>query len=64
MLWSWAVYRPDAGYLGRIVVPQEPANCAFGDADRHRDPGHSSTGATHKADHRHDQADGDENVHP
>lgn len=28
------VYRPDAGYLGRIVVPQEPANCAFGDADR------------------------------
>ncbi len=28
------VYRPDAGYLGRIVVPQEPANCAFGDPDR------------------------------
>ncbi|MBE2253273.1 MAG: SMP-30/gluconolactonase/LRE family protein [Myxococcus sp.] len=28
------VYRPDAGYLGRIVVPQTPANCAFGDADR------------------------------
>lgn len=28
------VYRPDAGYLGRIAVAQEPANCAFGDADR------------------------------
>ena len=28
------VYRPDAGYLGRVIVPQEPANCAFGDADR------------------------------
>jgi gluconolactonase len=27
------VYRPDAGYLGRIQVAQEPANCAFGDAD-------------------------------
>ncbi len=27
------VYRPDAGYVGRIVMPQEPANCAFGDAD-------------------------------
>lgn len=28
------VYRPDAGYLGRVVVAEEPANCAFGDADR------------------------------
>lgn len=28
------VYRPDAGFLGRILVPQVPANCAFGDADR------------------------------
>lgn len=27
------VYRPDAGYLGRIQLAQEPANCAFGDAD-------------------------------
>ena len=27
------VYRPDAGYLGTIAVPQEPANCAFGGAD-------------------------------
>lgn len=27
------VYRPDAGYLGRITVGQEPSNCAFGDAD-------------------------------
>lgn len=27
------VYRPDAGYLGRIQVAQEPANCAFGDPD-------------------------------
>jgi gluconolactonase len=28
------VYRPDAGYLGVISVGQEPANCAFGEADR------------------------------
>jgi gluconolactonase len=28
------VYRPDAGYLGRIQVPQQPSNCAFGEADR------------------------------
>lgn len=27
------VYRPDAGYLGVITVPEEPANCAFGEAD-------------------------------
>ncbi len=30
------VWRPDAGYVGRIVVPggRTPTNCAFGDADR------------------------------
>ncbi len=27
------VYRPDAGYLGRVTLAEEPANCAFGDAD-------------------------------
>jgi gluconolactonase len=28
------VWRPDAGYVGRIAVGRTPANCAFGDADR------------------------------
>jgi gluconolactonase len=28
------VFRPDGGFRGRIVLPQEPANVSFGDADR------------------------------
>lgn len=28
------VYAPDGTLLGKILVPERPANCAFGDADR------------------------------
>ncbi len=28
------VFRPDGGYRRTLVIPEQPANCSFGDADR------------------------------